>query len=256
MFLPIGVALASLLQSAAAPTAKEPEPGPWEGSSLTLGLDWLTGNIRSLTVDGEGLAEYHSPRWILDLEVEAVHERSAPPGEAQREVANSVSGWARGERRFTPLLSGFLYVGSGESRFASVELLLEAEAGVGFSVLDHRPGARDELVLRLYVGAHYTRELRYQYYPVRMDVPDQDVWSPGLAMTFRAGLNPYVKLSEYAFLFPAPTRTLVRSKTRLSSSLVGHLALAADFTVSSNTVPAPGKARTDTELTLGLLVEL
>jgi hypothetical protein len=227
------------------------------GSSLTLGLEWLTGNSRTFVLFGQGLAEYDSPRWILTAETEGTYIVAQPAGgSGEADVANRVSGWARGERRFTPLLTTFLYAGSASNHFASLDLRLEAEAGLGFTILERHPGAPDELVLRLYLGAHYTRDERFQYYPTPANVPDQEVWSPGLAMTFRARLNERVKLSEYAFLFPASARTLVRSETKLLSTLTGPLALTADFILESNSAPAPGKARTDTMLTLGLTLEL
>jgi putative salt-induced outer membrane protein YdiY len=241
---------------AAATGAEEgkPEPGPWAGSA-TLGLEWLTGNSRSLTVSAEGLAEYNSSRWVLTLKAVGTYVTAAESGEAEDEVGALVSGWARGERRFTPLFSGFLYVGSGSNHFASLELRLEGEAGVGVTVLERRPSAPDELLLRFYLGVHYSRDKRYQYYPTNQNVPDQNVWSPGVALTFRAALNDHVKFSEDVFVFPAPSRVLVRSNTKLTSSLTGRLALTAELVVESNSAPAPDKAKTDTMLLLGAMLE-
>jgi hypothetical protein len=238
-----------------AEAGRKPEPGPWSGS-ITLGLDWLAGNSKSLTLILEGLVDYNSSRWLLTAEADGEYVTAAVPGEDSRDIAAKAEAWARGERRVTPVFSGFLYAGIDSNHFASLELRLEAQGGLGVTALERRPGAPDQLVLRFYVGPHYSRDRRFQYYPTHQDVPDQNVWSPGVALSFRAGLNEHVKLLEDAFVFPAPSRVLVRSQTRLRTSLTSYLALSAEFLLEANSAPAPGKAVADTTLLLGLTLEI
>ncbi|MFP2924363.1 YdiY family protein [Pyxidicoccus sp. 3LG] len=229
------------------------EEGPWTGT-VGLGLSFFTGNSRAFTVTGDALAEYDTPEWALTLEADGAYGEAAEGDDEERELtAKTLGGWARGEYRVTPLLSAYSFLGAEADHPASLELRTEVELGIGITFLEHEEDS-NELFLRGYVGGSYARDRRFQYVPTRENLPDVNLWSPALGLTFRYDINERVHLREDALLLPdviGDSRVLLDSTTKLSVHLTDRFALTTFFELQHDSSPAEGKVRTDTSLSLG-----
>ncbi|RKH07847.1 DUF481 domain-containing protein [Corallococcus carmarthensis] len=234
------------------------DEGPWTGS-FGLGASFFTGNSRALTLTGDALAEYDSPVWALTLEADGAYGNAAAEDEGEREVtAKNLGGWARGDYRFTRLLSAYTFLGAETDHPASIELRTEAELGIGLTVLE-REKESNELLLRFYLGGSVARDRRFQYTPTRENLPDVTLWSPAVGMAFRYDINERVHLREDAVLLPdvfGDTRVLLDSTTKLSVDMTERFALTTFFELQHDSAPAAGKVRTDTSLSLGAELEL
>ncbi|WP_375757268.1 DUF481 domain-containing protein [Corallococcus exercitus] len=237
---------------------EDEEDGPWTGS-FGLGASFFTGNSRAFTLTGDALAEYDSPVWALTLEADGAYGNAAAEDEGEREVtAKNLGGWARGDYRFTRLLSAYTFLGAETDHPASLELRTEAELGIGLTFLERKEES-NELLLRAYLGGSYARDRRFQYFPTREQLPDVTLWSPAVGLAFRYDLNERVHLREDAVLLPdvfGDTRVLLDSTSKLSVDLTERFALTTFFELQHDSRPAAGKVRTDTSLSLGAELEL
>ncbi|MFP2905748.1 YdiY family protein [Pyxidicoccus sp. 3LFB2] len=236
----------------------EEEEGPWTGSA-GLGLSFFTGNSRAFTLTGDALAEYDSPTWALTLEADGAYGEAAEGDDPERELtAKTLGGWARGEYRVTPLLSAYTFLGAQADHPASLELRTEVELGIGVTLLEQEKDD-NELFLRGYVGGSYARDRRFQYVPTRENLPDVNLWSPALGVTFRYDINERVHLREDALLLPdvfGDSRVLLDSTTKLSVHLTERFALTTFFELQHDSAPAEDTVRTDTSLSVGAEVSL
>ncbi|RKH72521.1 DUF481 domain-containing protein [Corallococcus aberystwythensis] len=237
---------------------EDEDEGPWTGS-FGLGASFFTGNSRAFTLTGDALAEYDSPVWALTLEADGAYGNAAAEDEGEREVtAKNLGGWARGDYRFTRLLSAYAFLGAETDHPASLELRTEAELGAGFTVLERKEES-NELLLRAYLGGSVARDRRFQYVPTRESLPDVTLWSPAVGLTFRYDINERVHLREDAILLPdvfGETRVLLDSTSKLSVDLTERFALTTFFELQHDSRPAAGKVQTDTSLSLGAELEL
>lgn len=236
-------------------SAEDEELPPWSGSA-GVGFSLFTGNTEEFLLTGNALADYESPRWALTLEADGDYgeARASEEEDGGREVnAKSLGSWVRGEYRATPLWSAYGLVAAQTDHPANLELRTEAEAGVGATLLEQRRRS-EELFLRGYLGVHHARDQRYEYGPVRRDLPDVSLWAPAVGVALRYDINERVKLREDAMFVPdvfGETRVLVDSTTKLSVNLTGNFALTTYFEVKHDSAPAEGAVSTDTALTLG-----
>ncbi|AKF80546.1 Putative salt-induced outer membrane protein YdiY [Myxococcus fulvus] len=231
----------------------EEDPGPWSGSA-GVGASFFTGNSRSYTLTGNALVEYESPTWAFTLEADGAYGKAATEDGARELVAEALGAWVRGEYRATPLLSAYSYLGAETDHLSSLELRAEVELGLGVTLLERTEKETDELLLRVYLGAHYARDHRFQYVPTRKELQNVDLWSPSLGAMFRYDINERVELREYVLLLPdvfGDTRVLLTSTTKLSVNLTGRFALTTFFDLRHDSRPAEGKVSTDTSLTVG-----
>ncbi|GMU01323.1 hypothetical protein KH5H1_54430 [Corallococcus caeni] len=237
---------------------EDEDEGPWTGT-FGLGASFFTGNSRSFTLTGDALAEYESPVWALTLEADGAYGNAAAEDEGEREAtARNLGGWARGDYRFTSLLSAYTFLGAETDQLASLELRTHAELGLGFTVLE-RDKAAQELLLRLYLGGSYARDRRFQYFPTRENLPDVTLWSPAVGVAFRYDVNERVHLREDAQLLSDifdEARVILESTSKLSVDLTDRFALTTFFEVRHDSAPAAEKVRTDTSLSLGAELEL
>ncbi|MHA7628915.1 DUF481 domain-containing protein [Corallococcus sp. M7] len=243
--------------SAAAGDEEEDE-GPWTGTA-GLGASFFSGNSRAFTITGDAMAEYESPVWALTLEADGAYGNAAAEDEEEREVtALTLGGWARGDYRFTRLLSAYSFLGLETDHPASLELRTEVELGAGFTFLERKKKSK-ELFLRTYLGASYAKDRRFQYIPTREDLPNVTLWSPAVGLAFRYDINERVHLREDAILLPdifGDTRVLLDSTTKLSVHLTDRFALTTFFELQHDSAPAAGKVKTDTSLSVGGELEI
>jgi hypothetical protein len=242
-------------------TAPGPHEDPWKGT-VGLGLIALSGNASTLTFSGLASAERKTTDWIYSVRANAVYGRSRPPevegAEAESQVVALGAGvQARGDRRFTPVVSGYLLVGLETDHVKSVEARGTGETGIGIQWWDEAHPDGRVSSLRTDLAFRYSRETRFQYYPVSMDLPDLDLGGPRVGVDLRYGLSKDVLFSEEAEVVPnvlGASRVLFTSRTKLTARLTQALAIGAAFHVQHDSAPAPGKVPTDTALSANLEV--
>jgi hypothetical protein len=252
---------------AVAAATEAAKPSTWD-VSVGLSLISLTGNASTLTVSGLASALRKTDKWIYSVKGFGAYGRSRPPqleGEVEslsQVVALNAGIELRGDRRFTEQLSGYLLAGAETDHVKSVEARPYGEAGA--SVLwfdqkkDEKLGLRDSL-LRTDFAFRYAREMRFQYYPTRLDLPDVDVGGPRFGALFRYGISKDITFQEEAEILVSvitDSRVLFTSQTQVMASLTDALALGVGFLVKSDSAPPPGKVSTDTALSFNLTVAL
>jgi putative salt-induced outer membrane protein YdiY len=232
----------------------EEESSPWDVAA-GLGLSFFSGNSRAYTLTGDVLAEYNSPQWVFTLEGDGAYGRAAAAGDAEREVtAEELGGWVRTERRFTPLLGAYVFLGASTDHLANLALRTEAELGVDFTLLERVEDEDDEALLRVFVGGHFAHDERTAYDAGEAELEDVNLWSPALALTFQYDLNERVHLRQDGRVLPnivGDSRVLLESTTKLSVQMTSHFALTTFFKLKHDSEPAAGAVPTDTVLTLG-----
>ncbi|WP_158625180.1 DUF481 domain-containing protein [Corallococcus terminator] len=234
----------------------EEEASPWTGSAA-LSFMLLAGNSRALALTANGLAEYRTDVWVATFKLDGVLETAASAEEADGDedvVAEALVASVRGERRFTPLLGVYALAYGKTDHLASVELRLDGEAGIAFTLLERDTPGGEEQLLRLDVGLHYSNEARFQYFEDEQDLPSVDLLAPGGRLTFYYPFNERLKFTQYLEVFPnilGDSRFLADSTTKFSTYITHRLALSTNLLVQIDTAPAAGKAVADVALTLG-----
>jgi hypothetical protein len=244
---------------AAKETKKADEIQGWSGTG-GLSLISLTGNANTLTFSGSVSAERRWTHWLFGLKTHAIYGQTRPVSGGVSEVAAlAAGGQLRGDRFVTERISAFVLGGAETDHVKSVELRAFVEGGTGITWWAERAEGYEKALLRTDLALRYSRESRFQYYPTPSDVPDADLLGPRIGATFRYALSKDVLFTEELELLPSvigSSRLVVNSSTKLSSTLVGGLALAVSFLLNHDTLPAPGKLPTDTALTVGLEFKL
>jgi putative salt-induced outer membrane protein YdiY len=249
---------------AAAPAEKKEEPlkeDPWKGS-VGLGLISLSGNASTLTFNGLASAERKTKGWIYALKAQGVYGRSTLPAtetEAERSqvVALGANVDLRVDRRFTPAISGYLLAGVLTDHVKSVEVRGTGEAGAGISWWDEKTPDGRSSSLRMDLAFRFFRETRFQYYPLRMDLPDVDLGGPRVGVAFSYGLSKDTVFTEEAEAIPnvlGGARLLVNSTSKLTVGLSDSLAVSTSFVLQYDSAPPPGKVSTDTALAANVQV--
>lgn len=259
------------LPTAGAPTAPGAAPAekkeealkedPWKGS-VGLGLISLSGNASTLTFNGLASAERKTKGWIYTLKAQGVYGRSTLPAtetEAERTqvVALGANVDLRVDRRFTPAISGYLLAGALTDHVKSVEVRGTGEAGAGISWWDEKTPDGRSSSLRTDLAFRFSREARFQYYPLRMNLPGVDLGGPRIGVAFSYGLSKDTTFTEEAEAIPnvlGGSRLLVNSTSKLTVGLSDSLAVSTSFVLQYDSAPPPGKVSTDTALSANVQV--
>ena len=246
--------------AAAAPAAPAKED-IWNGS-LAFGLISLSGNSSTLTFNGLASAERKTKGWIYTVKAQGVYGQSrlaATETEPERgQVAALGAGLdLRVDRRFTPVVSGYVLAGAQADHVKSVEVRVSGEAGTGIAWWDEKTPDGHSTSLRTDLAFHFSRERRFQYYPERLDLPDVDLGGPRLGVAFSYGLSKEIVFTELAEVIPnvlGDTRVLVNSTTTLNVGLTETLSIGTSFQLQYDSAPAMGKVSTDTALSANLQI--
>ncbi|NOJ98768.1 DUF481 domain-containing protein [Corallococcus sp. CA049B] len=235
---------------------------------MGLSLISLTGNASTLTVSGLASALRKTENWIYSVKAYGAYGRSRPPeveGEVEslsQVVALNAGVELRGDRRFTQEISGYLLAGADTDHIKSIEARPYGEAGAGILWFDTKKDTKtgtNEAILRTDFAFRYARELRFQYYPTRVDLGDVDLGGPRFGAMFRYGLSKDITFQEDAEILVSvisDSRILFSSQTQVMANLTDALALGVGFLVKSDSAPPPGKVSTDTALSFNLTVAL
>ncbi|MGC4119176.1 MAG: DUF481 domain-containing protein [Myxococcales bacterium] len=239
----------------AEPAPGEPKPAVWTGAAA-ISLVSLTGNSESIALSVNAGAERKSESWILGLKANMAYGEARPATGGAWEVnALNASFQARGAFRFTNRYSAYLVGGIDTDHVASIEERPFGEAGVGILWLDEMEGDLSKLKLNTDVAFRYAKEIRFQYYPEKMNLPDVDIAAPRIGLAFRYALNKNVIFTEDAEVLPnilGEVRWLVNSNTKISARVVNPLSIYISLLVKYDSKPAQGKVDTDTALAFGV----
>ncbi|WP_224247118.1 DUF481 domain-containing protein [Hyalangium gracile] len=248
-------------EAAAAKPEEPPKEDPWKGS-VGLGLIALSGNSSTLTFNGLASAERKTKGWIYTLRAQGVYGRSRLPateteGERTQVVALGAGMDLRVDRRFTPVISGYLLAGAQTDHVKSVEARGIGEAGAGISWWDEKMPDGRTTSLRTDLAFRFSRETRFQYYPTPLDLEDVDLGGPRVGVAFSYGLSKDTVFTETAEAIPnvlGDPRFLFNSTSTLTVGLTDTLAVGTSFVLQYDSAPPPGKVSTDTALSVNLQV--
>ncbi len=263
MPLSLGSFLAALMYAQTPATPAEPAASKWAGS-VGFGLVSITGNATAVTVNGTGLAELKTPKWIYALKVSGIYGVSKPPtndpNATSQVLALAASLQLRLDRRISEAISAYLLGGAETDHVKSVEFRGIGEAGAGIIWVSEKEGELERMLLRTDLAFRYANESRFQYYPTpTMSLPGATLYAPKLGVAFRYAFSNEVKFFEDAEVLPnvvGSGRVVVNNLTKLTARLVKSLSASLGFTVNFDSAPAPGKKSTDTALSVGLEYQL
>lgn len=248
-------------EKAAEKKEEAPKEDLWKGS-VGLGLIALSGNASTLTFNGLAAAERKSQGWIYAVKAQVVYGRSRLPATETEEertqvVALGANADVRVDRRFTPVVSGYVLAGALTDHVKSVEVRGTGEAGAGISWWDEKSPDGKFSTLRTDLAFRYFRETRFQYYPTRLDVEDVDLGGPRVGVSFAYGLSKDTVFTEEAEAIPnvlGESRLLVNSTSKLTVGLTDSLSVGTSFVLQYDSSPPAGKVSTDTALAANVQV--
>ncbi|MET0402591.1 MAG: DUF481 domain-containing protein [Cystobacter sp.] len=242
--------------------AKSKEAENWD-VTMGMGLIFVTGNASTVTLNGLASAQRKTERWIYSAQASGVYgESRAPTLEGQAPAPNQVVALnaalqLRADRRFTPQLSGYVLTRGETDHVKSVEFRGSGELGVGVIWWEQKRPEGGESFLRTDLALSYARELRFQYYPSRTDLPDVSLGGPRAGLAFRHGLTQDIAIVEELSVLPSlieRSRLLITNQAQLNVRLTRTLAIATTFLVQYDSLPAAGKLNTDTSLAVSASV--
>ena len=250
---------------AAAPAAAAPPaPVTWSGT-VALGLIALTGNSQTLTFATNAGFERKSPDWIWGIKAAAAYGQTTAAAGGESQVT-ALMGMiqARGDRRFSELISLYLLAGIDTDHLKAIEERPYGELGISLLWWDEKVGDLQKSTFKTDLGFRYGREFRFQYYPTQIGPSDPafaavDIVAPRVGAAYRYAVSKDIIFTEDLSLLAnlvGEARLLFGSTSKLSTRLTEKVSLGVSFVVTDDTVPAKGKVPTDTALTVGLEVGL
>ena len=232
---------ASLLAlAAAAPVmaqdkaAAEEATGPWSGN-VSAGYLATTGNAESSSANFDFEAAYTSGAWNHALSGRAFGASADDETTAEAYQAGWKSTYDFNERNYA-----FGALDWNANRFAGFTRQTFATLGYGRRVLT---GSR--FFLNLEVGVGYAKQK-----PKTGD--SQSGGSGTLGAEFIWALSDTSEFSQRLNVFATSDNTFSESISKVSTSLIGNVALAVSYTVRRNTDVPPDTQKTDTLTAISL----
>lgn len=260
---------AALATTAAAGSAAKPAdapklPDPSKTSTWTglvgIGLIALTGNSEAVTFKGTAALERKTESWIYGVKASGVYGQSRATGAVDSEInALAAAIQARGDRRFTPTLSGFVLAGEETDHLKSIEHRPYGEGGFSLQWWDVKEGEFQKSAFRTDLGFRYGHEFRFQYYPTAGALPGVDIIAPHAGALLRYGISKEIIFTQDADLLAnlvGAARLLLTTNTKLAARLTDAVSIGITFSVAYDSVPAPARKSTDTSLSVGIEVGL
>ena len=238
--------IAAALGAAPPPAVAAERPRPPSPSAGRAPSAWaiisLTGNANTLTLTGNAAAEYRTADWVASAKASGAYGTSAAPNVTERTVvAEAAAGSLRGERRFTPLISGYGQFGAETNHLASLELRTAVELGLGITFIELKVNEKERAFLRTDLAVRYSHDYRFQYYPTKQNLDDLTLLAPGAGVTFRYAVNEAVTFSQTAEILPnilGSSRILFNATSKLTTRLWDNLAVNVAFAVVHDSAPA------------------
>jgi|GEM_PF-524389 len=247
--------------SIAPPKPAAPAPVVWTGS-VALGLIALTGNSQTITFSTNAALQRKSEEWIWGLLASAAYGQNTATGATAATVtALAASVQARGDRRFTDVLSLYLLGGVDTDHLKSIEDRPYGELGVSILWFDEKIEKLEKSSFKTDLGFRYGHEYRFLYYGAGAPAtqPGVNIVAPRIGASYRYAVNKDIIFTEDASALGNlvdQTRLIATSVSKLSSRLTERVALGVSFALQYDSAPPPMKVNTDTALTVGLEIGL
>jgi hypothetical protein len=248
------------VQTPAKPAEEKKDEVNWAGT-VGFGLIWLAGNSETLTFSGNAAVEIKLPDWILSAKANGAYGETliaGMMGEPQV-VAMQAGVLVRADRRFTEKVTGYAAGALETDHVKSVDMRATAEGGSGILWIEDKKEDFVVTALRTDIAFRYTKEERFQFYPVEMELDDVKLIAPRLGIAFRHAPSESIIFTEDAEVLPnivGDSRVLLNSISKLSVRLTKLLSFGVALGINHDTRPALGKEKTDSALTVGLELAL
>lgn len=272
----LAAAFAELSDSLKKPTAAEAkaaeeasEASKWSGL-VGVSLISMTGNTNSLTTTANLKLRRESEKWIFQFKADGAYGRTRPEDvlitpddgtdpyyeeQDPETVALNATVEARGDFRFTKMVSLYLMGGGMTDHVNSIEARYYGEAGISLIWIDQKEGDLSTLRLQTDIAFRSGKELRFNYYPSMGNVDDEIIAAPRFALAFRYAMTEGLVFTEDVEVLPnvvGDSRVWITSLTKLSMKLYKALSFNVSFLVKHDSNPVDDKDKTDTTLTVGL----
>ena len=249
--------------------AEATERSKWSGL-VGLSLISMTGNTSSLTTTANLALRREDEKWIFQFKANGAYGRTRPKDELitpddgsdpyyeeqdPETVALNANVEARGDFRFTKMLSIYALAGGMTDHVNSVEAQYYGEAGLSVIWVDQKQGDLSTLRLQTDFAFRAGKELRFNYYPELANVDDEIIAAPRFALAFRYAMTEGLVFTEDLEVLPnvvGDSRVWVTSLSKLAIKVYKTLSFTASFLVKHDTNPVENKKKTDTTLTVGL----
>ena len=236
-----------------------PPPVIWT-SVINLGLISLTGNSQTLAFTFGGNVQRKSEDWIWAAKGNAIYGQSRDNTTGIESVnAEAASLQIRGDKRVSPVFSGYLLAGVDTDHIKSIEERPYGEIGASLVWFDIKDGDLERSILRTDLGFRYGREYRFQYYPYAVNLGEVDIVAPHLGLGYRSAINKEMIFTNDLDLtenVEGDARLLLINTAKLAARLTSSLNLTVSFIVNYDSLPPPPKLTTDTALTIGVEIAM
>jgi putative salt-induced outer membrane protein YdiY len=238
----------------------------WKGT-LGVGAILLTGNAETLTFTSGLALEHKGEEWISAIKAYGAYGQTTTTATAAGVTTNTNNVTAlkagasvRGDRRFTPIFSGYLQASLSTDHVASIESRPLGEVGASIIWFDVKEGDLAKTSLKTDLGFVAGREYRQNYYPVSASLPAYvNIIAPHLGVAYKYAVSKEIAFSNDLDLSPNvldTVRVLLADTAKLAARLTETINLAVGFTLTWDSVPAQGKKEVDTATLISLEVAL
>jgi hypothetical protein len=249
-------------EKAAEKPAEKPAP-KWTGT-LGLGTIFLTGNTQTITFTSSLALERKSEEWIVGLKAGGAYGQTTLAGTAggpstDQVTALSANIQVRGERRFTPIFSGYLQGGILTDHVASIEERPQGEFGGSVLWFDVKEGELAKTSLKTDLGLVAGYEYRQQYYPTVAHLDSVAIVAPHLGVAYKYAASKEIQFSNDLDLSPNvinAVRLILVDSAKITARLSEGINLAIGFKLNWDTLPAAGKKELDTATLISLEIAL
>jgi len=245
------------------------EEAPPLSYGLGLSLIAVTGNANAVSAKVAASVTGILGVWKFKASSFAAYGQTTAKSVADSQVtALNANLDLRGDRELSKVFSSYVQVGASTDHVASIEWQGRAELGASITWWEEiegttkvsKEGVKEDTTyiksrFSSDLGVRYTRESRFQYYPVAKNGDDLDIFSPRLGLSLRYALSRRASFVEEAEILPdvVDTKNLrAISNSVLSAQIVDGITLNISFKIRTIGSPAENKKPTDTELSAGV----
>ena len=239
----------------------------WKGT-LGVGAILLTGNTETVTFTSSLALEHKTDEWITGIKGYGAYGQTTTSATAagvttstSQVTALKAGASVRGDRRFTPIFSGYLQASISTDHVASIESRPLGEVGASIIWFDVKEGDLAKTSLKTDLGFVAGREYRFNYYPTpsASNPAYVNIIAPHLGVAYKYAVSKEISFSNDLDLSPNvidAVRVLLADTAKLSARLTETINLAVGFRLTWDSIPAPGKKELDTATLISLEVAL
>lgn len=248
--------------SDAAPKPPAKKPAGWELEG-TAGISFIssTGNANAVSAKANTELQTQYNGWTGSLQANIAYGQTRVDATTSEVTAQRGKLELSTQRRFGRHLYVYGGFGGNLDRVASINYQLFGEPGVGIVWFENRQaratGEKTYVASRLetQVGFRYTHENRFQFFPTRQELPNEEIYAISISGSFVYALSRGTAFKQSVSIKPdvvSRENLRVNSSSILTARLVEPVALQVQFDLRYIGEPAAGKAPLDTMLSAGL----